>query len=114
MRCKELSFALYCALAEQLERDGADNIPSIIDQLAGKNCGKYADMYNEYKSLKQELALYKKALELACENYIRVDGISYILRNNMTDDDYWKLTDEEVKEKTIYEILKEAKEKIDE
>lgn len=66
MKCKELSFALYCALAEQLERDGADNIPSIIDQLAGKNCGKYADMYNDYKKLKQELALYKKAFELAC------------------------------------------------
>ena len=103
---RELGLALYAALYEHLENHGAiDNVPSAIDQLVGKDCGEYANMYNEYKILKKELqnlesdhnllidakeqqyndlvkqirhesdarkilvkelALYKKALELAC------------------------------------------------
>ena len=64
----ELGLALYIALAKELEKQGMiDNIPSAIDQLVGKNCGIYADMYSEYRCLKRELELYKKALELSCE-----------------------------------------------
>ena len=68
MSSKELTFNLYCALAEVLAKVGVNDIPSVIDQLVGKNCGKYADMYNEYKNQKKELAWYKKlGLELAYE-----------------------------------------------
>lgn len=68
----QLGLALYTALAKELEKQGlADDIPSVIDQLVGKNCGKYADMYNEYKKSIKELELYKKALELACESVVK-------------------------------------------
>lgn len=57
---KELSFNLYVALAKTLEKQGmVDNIPSAIDQLIGKNCGKYADMYNEYKNYKNKIIKLK-------------------------------------------------------
>lgn len=65
---RELSFNLYTALVKELEKQGlTDDIPSVIDQLVGKNSGKYADMYNEYKNQNKELELYKKALELALQ-----------------------------------------------
>lgn len=60
MGSKALAFNLYCALAEVLAKVGINDIPSVIDQLVGKNCGKYADMYNEYKSLKKKVEELKK------------------------------------------------------
>lgn len=66
MISEELTFNLYCALAEVLAKVGVNDIPSVIDQLVGKNCGEYADMYNEYKNQQKELENYKKALELIC------------------------------------------------
>lgn len=60
MSSKALAFNLYCALAEVLAKVGVNDIPSVIDQLVGKNCGKYADMYNEYKSLKKKVEELKK------------------------------------------------------
>lgn len=51
---KELSFNLYVALSKTLEKEIDENIPSIIDQLIGKNCGKYSNMYNEYKRYKNK------------------------------------------------------------
>ena len=104
----QLGFALYVDLLGKNEY--VENMPSAIDQLVGKNSGKYTDMYNEYKSLKKkvkeleeqiqgmvgdqidllaqankQLALYKKAFKIA-----KKDGL------NMED------------------YLKEAKEKINE
>ena len=79
----QLGLALYTALVKELEKQGlTDDIPSVIDQLVGKNCGKYADMYNEYKNQKKELSLYKKALELACESILNGDtkDFDYCLR----------------------------------
>lgn len=104
----QLGLALYTALVKELEKQGlTDDIPSVIDQLVGKNCGKYANIYNEYKNQKKELALYKKALELACEKYIGVDGISYVIRDC---GDYWEKSDEQVLEETIDYFLNEARE----
>lgn len=74
-----------------------DDIPSVIDQLVGKNCGKYADMYNEYKHSQKELALYKKALELACESFTQ-----FMRENGCKDYDFKEV------------CLNKAKEKIDE
>jgi hypothetical protein len=54
----------------------------------------------------KELELYKKALELACEKYIGVDGISYVIRDSV---DYWGKSDEQVLKETIDYFLNEAK-----
>lgn len=60
----ELSFNLYTALAITLDKQGLnDNIPSVIDKLVGKNCGKYADMYNEYKHLQKEVKELKSQVK---------------------------------------------------
>lgn len=99
----ELGLALYTALYEHLGNHGViDNVPSAIDQLVGKDCGEYADIYNEYKNQQKELALYKKALQLACY-YMEYE---YPKKN---DDIYYR------KEQELEMIfLQQAKEKIDE
>lgn len=109
---KKLGLALYTALAKELEKQGlTDDIPSVIDQLVGKNCGEYANMYNEYKNQKQELALYKKALELACESVVkhekRVDEEMGIVTF------FGETFDYNVSE-FVEHYLQQAKEKIDE
>lgn len=59
----------------------------------------------------EELAIYKRALELACEKYINVDGISYVLRDN---EDYFDKSDEQIQKETIDYFLQQAKEELEE
>lgn len=81
---RELSFNLYAALAETLRKQGlTDDIPSVIDQLVGKNCGKYADMYNEYKSLKKKV----KELEEQIQGMVG-DQIDLLAQANKQLEDY--------------------------
>lgn len=100
-----MSFAFYVALFKTLEQSGmTDNIPSAIDQLVGKDCGKYADMYNEFKHSKQENAMLKKALDLACADCERAYDLEYLKWNV-------KISNSEEFKK---EYLRKAKESIDE
>lgn len=61
------------------------------------------------KELEQQLAIYKRALELACEKYINVDGISYVLRDN---EDYFDKSDEQIQKETIDYFVSQAKKRI--
>lgn len=54
----------------------------------------------------KELIFYKRALELACEKYINVDGISYVLRDN---EDYFDKSDEQIQKETIDYFVSQAK-----
>lgn len=89
------------------------------------NIKRYPDPYFELKidkrllgrreeyiqSLEQQLAIYKRALELACEKYINVDGISYVLRDN---EDYFDKSDEQIQKETIDYFASQAKKELGE
>ena len=59
----------------------------------------------------KELAIYKRALELACEKYINVDGISYVLRD---DKGYFDKSDEQIQKETIDYFISQAKKELEE
>lgn len=63
----------------------------------------------------EELAIYKRALQLACEKYIDVDGISYVLRYDLGDDEeYFDKSDEQIQKETIDYFLDQAKKELEE
>lgn len=66
------------------------------------------------KELEQQLTIYKRALGLACEKYIDVDGISYVLG---ADGDYFCKSDEQVQQvqkETIAYFISQAKKELEE
>lgn len=74
-------------------------IQSLEQQLAGKD---------------KRIAVLEKALELACEKYINVDGISYVLRYVSKDDeDYFNKSDEQIQKETIDYFISQAKEELE-
>ena len=86
---------------------------------------KYTIDYFEYQAnetrkkyieeLDKVLAIYKRALQLACEKYIDVDGISYVLRYDLGDDEeYFDKSDEQIQKETIDYFLDQAKKELEE
>lgn len=59
----------------------------------------------------KELKVYKRALELACEKYIDVDAISYVLVDN---EDYFDKSDEQIQKETIDYFISQAKKELEE
>lgn len=74
------------------------------------------DMFEQNAdSFYKELIFYKRALELACEKYINVDGISYVLRYVSKDDeDYFNKSDEQIQRETIDYFVSQAKKELEE
>lgn len=48
-KLRESSCAIYCALADILEKENPCHVPSRIDQLTGQYLAEYADMWQGYK-----------------------------------------------------------------
>lgn len=83
-----MSFIFYVALNKQFERAGmVDNIPSAIEQLVGAKCGKYANAYSEYKCLKRDVAIYKRAFELAKLDGLEMDGYIVEAKKELEEED---------------------------
>ena len=83
-------------------------------------CGKEAktwghcvclECYTTPKAKDKQLAIYKRALELACEKYISVDATSYVLVDN---EDYFDKSDEQIQKETIDYFVSQAKKELEE
>lgn len=86
-----------------------------VKQELGDMDTEYEIVVDEYIKKDKQLAIYKRALELACEKYINVDGISYVIRNDSKDDeDYFNKSDEQIQKETIDYFISQAKKELEE
>ena len=65
---------------------------------------------DELLELKRENKVLNKALELVCDSYIGIDCISHCLMGKYTDEEYWAMSEEEIRNKTVGYFIKQAKE----